>query len=881
MRITFLGGADEVGASSILIEISGDQLPHLDAIDAPDAILVTHAHTDHTGALELVVGRYPQCPVYATPPTIALTRVLHADARRIMQSRLDEEGELPLFDDVAVEKLLSALTPIEFHARLPLAENLAATFYPAGHIAGAAMILLDSDEGRVLISGDVSVSSQRTVDGCKPPTVRPDVLILESTYGGRLHANRATEERRLVERIVAITRAGGKVLIPAFALGRAQELIEILRAFRKAGELASIPVWVDGMVRAVCGIYSQFPDALPLALQERGAKFFDETTRAIETVAQRNALAWETSPSIIIASSGMLAGGPSLSYARALAGKPEHAILLTGYQDEESPGRKLQAMATRGHGALKLGKDIVDVQCQLGTYALSAHADEGQLIALTETGDPTTVFVVHGDGSARASLQKALRERGRRVELPRVGQSFDLRFRGSLDLGSLWREIADPGGSYFTLMELARAWWGDDSDAHVAELRSALEKDDGHFGFAERELVRARTREQIDQASPTSLVHPLVSDQPSAMEPNQAMAFAREQFPPAARLRRIGYRLDTCTLILTFDFPDTAQAQFAQVFSRIENATRWKIEIDPEANQSALAMLAREILPREWKILKGPSIYREGKRVAVTGHGSGDLASALEQFRATSGYALSVTLDDANAASNIAFVPTTGALEINAALGLIRTQLSDSTLYRTSLKGNVIALSFISPQVGARYHEKVEELARITGWSLAINPQPNQNAILQVAQELIARAGWVAMRGPSIHTDRLEVRVVFATEPEADTPIVAEFEARTGYQLVIETGAIVDVPKPNETREETIEIPVARIRLTRHHQMLELDPDKQRQALEQLQRLGRVNKPIRVRRGATDYLLLDGLYRLHAAQALGWERITAVVEELV
>ena len=483
----------------------------LDAIESPDAVLVTHAHTDHTGALELVAGRYPNCPVYATPPTIALTRVLHADARRIMQSRLDEEGELPLFDDVAVQKLLAALTPIEFHARLPLGENLAATFYPAGHIAGAAMIALDSDEGRVLISGDISISPQRTVDGCKPPAFRPDVLILESTYGGRLHANRATDERRLVERVMTITNAGGKVLIPAFALGRAQELVEILRAFRKAGELPSIPVWVDGMVRAVCSIYSQFPGALPLTLQERGANFFDETTRAIETVAQRNALVWEANPAIIIASSGMLAGGPSLSYARALAGKPEHAIFLTGYQDEESPGRKLQEIAARGHGTLKLGKDVVDVQCHLGTYSLSAHADEGQLIALTETLDPTTVFVVHGDASARASMKKALRERGRRVESPRAGQSFELRFRGSptvrrvsaigenraVDLRELWNAIAAPGGNYFTLDELARAWWG--AETRSAELRDALEKDDAYFVFAERDLVRARTREHIER----------------------------------------------------------------------------------------------------------------------------------------------------------------------------------------------------------------------------------------------------------------------------------------------------------------------------------------------------------------------------------------------
>src|SRR5512143_1050021 len=224
MRITFLGGADQVGASSLLIEIAGrrvlvdagiqpsprarwglggDQLPDLAQVNRAggvDAILVTHAHTDHTGALELVTERY-RCPVYATPVTIALTRVLHADSRRIMQTRLDEEGDLPLFDDVAVGKLLTAFVPVPFHTRIPLGSGASITFFPAGHIAGAAMIGLESDEGRVLISGDVSVSPQRTVDGLKPPAFRPDVLVLESTYGGRLHANRATEERRLVERV--------------------------------------------------------------------------------------------------------------------------------------------------------------------------------------------------------------------------------------------------------------------------------------------------------------------------------------------------------------------------------------------------------------------------------------------------------------------------------------------------------------------------------------------------------------------------------------------------------------------------------------------------------------------------------------------------------
>ncbi len=352
MQITFLGGADEVGASSILIEIAGrrllvdagirptpkarwglagDQLPDLSLIQhgGLDAILVTHAHTDHTGALELVSERYPGVPVYATPVTIELTRVLHHDARRIMQARLEEEGELPLYDQVATARLLAAFTPVAMRQPLTLAPGLTATFFPAGHIAGAAMIGLASDEGRVLISGDISISPQRTVDGARPPAFAADVLILESTYGGRLHANRLVEERRLVDTVATITAGGGKVLIPAFALGRAQELLLTLGEFQRQGELAGVPVWADGMVRAICQAYSSFPEALPLALQEQGARFFSEQIRPVASAAQRNALLWEAGPAVIVSSSGMLAGGPSLAYARALAGQPQHAILLT------------------------------------------------------------------------------------------------------------------------------------------------------------------------------------------------------------------------------------------------------------------------------------------------------------------------------------------------------------------------------------------------------------------------------------------------------------------------------------------------------------------------------------------------------------------------
>ncbi|MCC6191885.1 MAG: MBL fold metallo-hydrolase, partial [Anaerolineales bacterium] len=869
MKITFLGGADEVGASCILLEmagrrllvdaglrpspkarwgLAGDQLPDLSLIDPAgasprglDAVLVTHAHTDHTGALELVLGRYPECPVYATPVTIALARILHADSRRIMQTRLDEEGELPLFDEVATQKLLAACVPVPFNTRLPLGEGLAATFYPAGHIAGAACLALECDEGRVLISGDVSVSPQRTVDGLRPPPFRPDILILESTYGGRLHANRAVEERRLAAAVGEVTAAGGKVLIPAFALGRAQEVLLTLAEFRRQGALPDVPVWADGMVRAVCQAYAGFAEALPLALRERGAQFFDARTRPVENARQRSALLFDPAPAVIISSSGMLAGGPSVQYARALAGRPEHAILLTGYQDEESPGRRLQAMAAEGRGTLRLGRDRVDVQCRLATYSLSAHADEAQLVSLAETLDPAEVFLVHGDEGARASLAQALRERGRAVHLPHAGQSFSRTYapgvgarRGALgagqplDLRALWEGAAAPGGGYYTLRELAVAWWGAAGAERAAEVEAALKREGRYFALdpARPGVARAQTAAQValsgqrrerlralpplagrwlivrdaagearlarcaavgvetvrlegDEAGlgpeavlevldgpidpaavealaaqldpaallPDSTPRPLeqlpgqsgearaaaalallrggaarapagyaraasAAAPAGRMEPNQALAYARAQFPPEARLRKCGYRLDQGLITLTFDFPDAAEGRYAEIIVALRAATGWEVAVEAGANQTALAALVREVLPPDWTVEKGPAIQRETRQVSVTVSSGAEtrvaLNAAAERFEAVSGWRLNavVAATGGRAAPPVAAALEGPAWEINAAYAEIKRALAGSTLYRTSLKGQEVVLGFISPQVGERYRDR-------------------------------------------------------------------------------------------------------------------------------------------------------------------------------
>jgi Cft2 family RNA processing exonuclease len=925
MKITFLGGADEVGASAILVETAGrrvlvdcgirpspksywglaaDQLPALSQIETGsgnlDAVLVTHAHTDHTGALELVVGRYPETPVYATAPTLALTRVLHLDARRIMQSRLDEEGELPLFDDVAVQRLMSALVPVAFKTRIALAGGLAATFFPAGHIAGAAMIGLESDEGNLLISGDISISAQRTVDGARPPAFHADAFILESTYGGRLHANRAVQERNLVETVAQVTAAGGKVLIPAFALGRAQEVLLILNEYQRRGELGSVPIWADGMVRAICQAYPGFGEALPLALQEQNCQFFNERTRPVISTEQRNALIWNPGPAVIVSSSGMLAGGPSLSYARALAPKPEHAILLTGYQDEESPGRRLQELSERAAGArsLRLGKDKVDVQCRIGSYSLSAHADEAQLISLTETLNPEHVFLVHGDEAARQSLEKALSQRGRIVHLPRAGQSQELRFERKTrfqkpdsagDPRADWAEatrlrrekmagFADAAGKWLVVKGIEAAalrCLAVESDSLWVEIAPGL----GQSVYPEAVLA------VLGETPPAA--QELASLQPASlarMEPNQAIALANGHFPPAARLRKSGYRLADHILTLTFDFPDAAREQYAGLIDTLRAATGWQVEISTETNQAALNALVRELMPAGGQILKGPAIHRDQKRVAV-GLRSGSISNealdaACDQYLAISGWELSLAeASPASAAPPAAFAAGGARLEINAAYALIKTTLAGSTLYRTSLKDGEIVLAFISPQVAGRYQEQIGVLTGQTGWPLSVNPQPNQGAILEAARALLGRAGFNISKGPSIYPEKAEVSVILTSSPEAGklAETTAAFAAETGFHLVVSApGVQTESAQPSQP-VNVIEIPVNRIRLTRTQQSLDLDAVKIEKAIERARLMG-ITPPIQVRRAVDGYILIDGLFRLRAAQALGLERISAILE---
>ena len=455
MNITFLGGANEVGASCTLIEIEearilvdagrqmnvkqDKQLPDLDKIGKVDAFLLTHAHTDHTGALPGLVNRLStDVKGYCTLATKDITRKLLKDSKKQLE-RKRKKAEKPFICtdiDRELQDINQALRDLERMVEVPwrtpvhICDDVTATWIPAGHILGAAMILIEGKRESILMTGDVSVTEQKTIPGMSMSDLpyQPDVMVMESTYGNKPpHKDREKEEEQLVSDIAKVIEAGGKVLIPVFAIGRAQEVILILKQAIQRGKI-ECPVWVDGMAIDVNDIYSDFPDELLSSLQRKAKRgedlFYSNAIRRVSSKKQRNNIL-DGPPCCIVAPSGMLKGGWSSHYATHLVPHAENLIAITGYQAEGNPGYTLEKKKEwkRDDGT------PAPVECDVKRYSLSAHADRGQLTELVERVQPRKLFLVHGDPDARKKLSQSIRKTYPAVDvgLPKNSRAYTVK----------------------------------------------------------------------------------------------------------------------------------------------------------------------------------------------------------------------------------------------------------------------------------------------------------------------------------------------------------------------------------------------------------------------------------------------------------------------
>lgn len=430
-----IGGAKEVGGTCGMLRIDdvallidcgmrqhgegSERFPDLAALPcAPDAVLLSHAHIDHTGALPLLLAKYPHLEVHATEPTKSITARLLQDSLRIME--LQGGGA---FGQEQVDALMAQFRLVAHAAAFyPIAgrQDIEVTYLLAGHIVGAVMMLIRTPYGTLLHANDFSVTNQRTVAGVRLDQLpEADIVITEGTYGSKQHPARKQQEVALADGVCEVLRAGGRVLFPAFGVGRSQELVLILQNFRKNMPPA-VPMYLDGLVRSACDIYQEHEAWLNPALSkhlrhQRQSLFADRAKQTYKVGAKERARVLDdTRPAIIISSSGMLLGGPSVLYASRIIAEPKSAIAFSGYQDEDAPGAKLLA-AQRGD-TLLLDDTPYTIQCKTQRYNLSAHADGPQIAALVSHCKASLALLVHGQPEALESLATMIGRKAQVVE---------------------------------------------------------------------------------------------------------------------------------------------------------------------------------------------------------------------------------------------------------------------------------------------------------------------------------------------------------------------------------------------------------------------------------------------------------------------------------
>lgn len=454
MRLTSFGGAAGVTGSKHLLEVGGRRLlidcgmfqgeksgrlrnwepPPFDARTI-DAVLLTHGHLDHCGYLPRLVKAGFRGPIYTTRAGREVARVILMDSARLQEEDAEQANRdgwskhrpaLPLYDTADVETALHQFRSAEYGKPIRFSD-VEVRFHYAGHILGAAGLLIDDRKAKAWFSGDVGRLHDPIMFPPRPPEA-VDALIMESTYGDRLHPTESPEDH-LAEVLSGILERRAVLLVPAFALGRAQVLLVLLdRLLRRRPEL-ELPIYLSSpMAATVSDLYRNYPDEHRLSAEDLDAVF--ARVRVVEHAQRAHRLDRKDGPFVLIAGSGMLTGGRILGHLLAHGEDPDNVVLLTGYQAPGTRGRTLleggRELKIQGR-RLEVGARVEELQ------GLSAHADRDELRQWVQAAPkpPRRIWLVHGEASARAALAEALNadlgdeDQLRAQELPE-GEAIDL-----------------------------------------------------------------------------------------------------------------------------------------------------------------------------------------------------------------------------------------------------------------------------------------------------------------------------------------------------------------------------------------------------------------------------------------------------------------------
>jgi metallo-beta-lactamase family protein len=458
-RLTFLGGAGTVTGSRFLVEHQSSrvlvdaglyqgprQLRRRNWAPFPvdpatiDAVVVTHAHVDHVGYLPLLVRHGFRGPVFCSGGTAALAAIVLPDSGHLQEeeaSRANRYGTsrhrpaLPLYTEAEARKSLEYLQPVDFHEVQLVAPGFTAELRPAGHILGSAIVRLTVGEGaaarRVVFSGDLGRPSHPVLRPPSPPG-DADVIVMESTYGDRPHSEHLAPAQ-LAAVVSRTVERGGTIVLPAFAVDRTELVLFHLRMLRASGVVPPVPVFVDSpMALSALDVYRDAiagGDADISASIDPAVDPFTFTGLAeVADVDASRALARVDDPCIIISASGMASGGRVVHHLARLLPDPRNCVVLVGFQAAGTRGRLLADGAT---SVRILGKEV-PVEAEVAQLDFSAHASGSELCdwLFAASGQPSSVYLVHGEERSSQTLAAEIRRRGWKVDVPATGDTVEL-----------------------------------------------------------------------------------------------------------------------------------------------------------------------------------------------------------------------------------------------------------------------------------------------------------------------------------------------------------------------------------------------------------------------------------------------------------------------
>ena len=450
MKIDFqiLGGGEEIGANSYLLSIEEENIildcglhPRKKGIEIfPDYesikeetirhLIITHAHNDHIGALPYFLKLFPYGKVYTTKPTLAIAEVTLMNTSSILQDEfLDvwDKSVLEYYNEETLNLIPMIIKQYDYNKEIELNNKVTFEYYDAGHILGSASVLIRAGGKKIFYTGDINMREQSLIPAAELPKGKVDILILESTNGDEeTLPSYKTEETRLARFINEITNSGGSVLIPVFALGKAQELLKRIDDLMTTNKIPHMPVYYSPMSKILNKVYDRYNYIVKRI--EEGLKL--SHIRVIELHREHLEKAeFYKNPSIVLATSGMMIQ-KTMSYkiARKFLQRKNFGIAVCGYCDPDTPGYKIKYAGRYERLFFNEFDNGTDVLCRIENFKFSSHTDRRGLLKIVDRLKPEKIILLHGSEESIGEVGKEIvtGHKDIKVIVPRKGSKYNL-----------------------------------------------------------------------------------------------------------------------------------------------------------------------------------------------------------------------------------------------------------------------------------------------------------------------------------------------------------------------------------------------------------------------------------------------------------------------